>query len=142
MRHIRKDKKKLVTRYISKRKWFRRDLGKIQFVFACYFATQLIRLPEHDVKNRRKGKIFKGGWFVNYNFGKDDNGEFLDCLSVHRMTEDNLIRIRVDGTVEHFPTYISGMAVSGNPEEDDKSEAEYYSKMRKYHELIESRGLK
>ena len=76
----------------------------IESTFAKSFAHWDITLPEEDIKDKRNGHIQSEGWLIQYCFGKDENGEYLDYYATHKMTDDSHIRIYADGTQETLPT--------------------------------------
>jgi hypothetical protein len=63
---------------------------------------------------------------IQYCFGKDERGEYLDYYAAHRMTDDEHVRIYTDGQVEDLPALSSIRLVSKDPVEDKKLEDEYY----------------
>lgn len=71
--------------------------------FAASFAHWGLTLPIADVVRRRSGVLRRGGWVVQYLFGKNDRGEYLDYYSRHRMTEDGHFRLYADGSFEALP---------------------------------------
>ena len=93
--------------------------------FAKRFAHWKIRIPEENLKNRRGGYIQEGGWLIQYCFGNDGNGEYLDYYAAHRMTDDSHVRIYEDGTEESLPALSSMRIVSKDPVEDKRLEDEY-----------------
>jgi hypothetical protein len=71
--------------------------------FAANFGPWGLTLPIADVVHRRSGVLRGGGWVVQYVFGKDERGEYLDYYARHRMTEDNHFRLYADGTFAPLP---------------------------------------
>lgn len=63
-------------------------MKNIEKRFNDVFSSWDIRLPEKDVTNRRRGKIFEAGWTIWYLFGSDERGEYLDYYASHRVTTD------------------------------------------------------
>jgi len=93
--------------------------------FNRHFGHWVITLPEEDVKNRCSGYIQKGGWLIQYYFGKDGKGEYLDYYAAHRMTDDSHVRIRSDGSEETLPALSSWFLLSEDPVEAKRLEDEY-----------------
>lgn len=71
-----------------------------------------IVLPEEDMQNRSGGYIQNAGWLIQYCFGNDDHGEYLDYYAAHRMTDDEHVRIYEDGQVKNLPALRSMRLVS------------------------------
>lgn len=76
-------------------------------IFVKRFTHWKISLPEEDLKNRRSGHIQNAGWLIQYCFGKDETGEYMDYYAAHRMTDDSHVRIYDDGRVETLPAISS-----------------------------------
>ncbi len=93
--------------------------------FAKRFAHWKIRITEENLKNRRGGYIQESGWLIQYCFGNDSHGEYLDYYAAHRMTDDSHVRIYEDGTEESLPALSSIRIVSKDPVEDKRLEDEY-----------------
>lgn len=89
------------------------------------FSHWEITLPEEDFKERCSGHVQKAGWLIQYCFGKDDEGEYLDYYAAHRMTDDSHIRIRFDGSQEALPALHSWLFLSDDPVEAKRLEDEH-----------------
>ena len=46
--------------------------------FANHFAHWNFTIPEKDLKARNKGYIQNSGWLIQYCFGKDETGQYMD----------------------------------------------------------------
>src|SRR5688500_16927283 len=71
--------------------------------FNARFSHWQIKLPPDKVVPRATGLIQERGWSINFSFGTDANGEFLDYYASHRMTDDEHVRLRADGSSELLP---------------------------------------
>lgn len=100
-----------------------------------------INLTEEDMKNRSSGYIQDAGWLIQYCFGKDEHGEYLDYYAAHRMTDDEHVRIYADGQVEDLPALSSIRLVSEDPEEDKKLDDEYYQENQKVAKMLAEKGF-
>lgn len=109
--------------------------------FAKHFTHWRIKLPEEDIKNRKNGYIQNAGWLIQYCFGEDENGEYLDYYAAHRMTDDSHVRIYEDGKVEHLPALSSFRLVSEDPLEDKKLDDEYKEKNSKVAKMLSDKGF-
>ena len=49
---------------------------------------------------RRSGHVYAHGWHVGYIWGADDQGEYLEFLAQHRMTDDSHVRLYAAGRVQ------------------------------------------
>jgi len=110
-------------------------------MFAKVFEPWSIRLPDDDVRERRRGKINEAGWTIWYLFGSDEKGEYLDYYATHRMTSDSHTRIREDGTVEALPELEEMYIGSADPLEDAIRQAEYLRRNRKVARMLEEKGF-
>jgi hypothetical protein len=79
-------------------------LEKISKLFEDYFAHWHITLPPESLACRSQGEIHQeDGWQIQYLFGRDARGEYLDFYARHRMTNDRHLRIYEDGTQVALP---------------------------------------
>lgn len=113
---------------------------KISRIFASSFARWRLRIPAEDLVREKAGFIQKEGWLVQYCFGRDEKGGYLDYYAAHRMTSDDHVRIREDGSVENLPTMIEFCVV---PEAGDDGAAErrFYETNRKVAEMLVAKGF-
>ena len=79
------------------------ELPRIAAAFAEYFRHSKLTLPKSVRKRRKAGCIARKGWLIQYCFGKDERGEYLDFYSSHRMPGDDHRRLREDGRQEELP---------------------------------------
>jgi len=82
----------------------------IEKKFNEYFSRWKIILPRESIKERKPGTIKSHGWFIQYLFGSNNKGDYLDFYASHRMTEDDHIRLYSSGEVEDLPA-LWGMIV-------------------------------
>jgi hypothetical protein len=78
-------------------------MSKIHEVFADYFKNWGIKLPTDALEGRQPGEIRSHGWRIQYQFGTNDRGAFLDFYASHRMTNDRHWRIYDSGETEDLP---------------------------------------
>jgi hypothetical protein len=103
-------------------------LAVLENMFNERFAKQGIALPVDAVSQRARGKIRKEGWCIWFLFGVDDQGEYLDYYSSHRMVlGDEHIRLRTDGSEETLPSICDFRRVSSGPAEDAQLETEFFT---------------
>lgn len=81
-------------------------LERVKEVFDEYFTNWCISLPIDSLANRAKGEILQNGWRIQYVFGSDERGEYLDFYARHRMTNDRHVRVYGDGTRIGLPSEV------------------------------------
>lgn len=86
--------------------------------FADTFAHWNLTLPGDNLEGRTPGFIARLGWLIQFRFGEDDRGRYLDYYAAHRMTDDSHVRIREDGTCEDLPS-IRGFYCYAGPEGEE-----------------------
>ena len=97
-------------------------MEKIVNIFNNYFRRWNITLPENNIKERLSGFISESGWLIQYCFGKEDDKEYLDFYSSHRMTDDDHIRIYENGEKKDLPTFKIGYLVDCLDQEPIRSQ--------------------
>ncbi len=113
----------------------------IATTFAQRFTHWNIKLPEENLKNRQSGYIQGAGWLIQYCFGKDEKGEYLDYYAAHRMTDDSHRRIYENGIEESLDAMSSIRLVSRDPEEDKRLEEEYYQHNQQVTKELAKKGF-
>lgn len=86
------------------------------------FAHWKIKLPEENLKNGQSGYIQQAGRLIQYCFGEDENGEYMDYYAAHRMTDDSHLRIYADGREKALPTLNGRVLYSEDPVEAKRLE--------------------
>jgi hypothetical protein len=102
----------------------------IEEIFAKRFKNWNITLPKEKLKNCEDGFIHEAGWLIQYCFGKNENGKYLDYYAAHRMTDDTHRRIYEDGNVESLPALASMHLTSEDPDEAKRLEDDYFERNR------------
>jgi len=116
-------------------------MNLIADTFAKRFAHWKINLPEEDIKARRGGYIQNAGWLIQYCFGKNETGEYLDYYAAHRMTDDSHVRIYQDGHEESLPALSTFLLLSDDPIEAKRLEDEYEEHNSKVVEMLNEKGF-
>ncbi|MGD9911817.1 hypothetical protein [Methanothrix sp.] len=116
-------------------------MNRIGEIFAKRFEHWNLRIPEEDLDKRRSGFIHDKGWLIQYCFGEDEAGEYMDYYATHRMTSDVHTRIRADGSVESLPALLSMRPCSEDPDEDRRLEEEYYRRNREVERMLVEKGF-
>lgn len=113
----------------------------ISEIFNKHFCHWGITLPEESTKNRESGYIQDAGWLIQYCFGEDENGDYLDYYAAHRMTDDSQVRIYANGKVENLPALEGMFLTSEDPIEAKRLEEEHDERNRKVLEMLVRKGF-
>jgi hypothetical protein len=113
----------------------------IEETFANRFAHWKINIPEENLKARKSGYIQSEGWLIQYCFGKDKNGEYMDYYAAHRMTDDSHVRIYEDGKEESLPALSSYLLLSDDPVEAKRLKDEYEEHNREVVKMLNEKGF-
>jgi hypothetical protein len=116
-------------------------LHAIERAFAEYFRRWKLTLPHEDVRLRRAGFLTKAGWLVQYCFGNDARGEYVDFYACHRMTDDSHHRIRVDGSMEVLPALQARFLLPADPKEQKKAERAFVRENREIARMLVAKGF-
>lgn len=118
-------------------------MTKIEEIFAEHFARWAIRLPIDAVLNRERGVIQEQGWHIQYLFGKDERGSYLDYFASHRMTNDRHVRIYETGEIDSLPVYEEFMTFPDGASEAEKERIRkaYYENNQRVTELLKAKGF-
>ncbi|ART81214.1 hypothetical protein CBP31_00015 [Oceanisphaera profunda] len=116
-------------------------MNKIAEQFAERFAYWDITLASDSLKNRSAGNIKKAGWLIQYCFGQDDKGDYLDFYCAHRMTDDDHTRLYADGTKVELLALAGCRFSVADPDEDKRLEEEFLETNRKVAEELTAKGF-
>ena len=116
-------------------------MERIELAFAERFAHWGLALPKRNVQGRKRGTISREGWTVQYLFGSDERGEFLDYYATHRMTDDSHVRIYANGEAIFLPTIVSMFLVPPDPVEAEQARQAYVAKNREVAALMAEKGF-
>ncbi|AEG17853.1 hypothetical protein [Methanobacterium paludis] len=100
-----------------------------------------VYFAEKDIKDRCGGYIQDSGWLIQYCFGKDETGEYLDYYATHRMTGDSHVRMYADGREESLLTLSSIVKISEDPVEQKRLEDEHDKYNRKVVKMLVDNGF-
>ena len=110
-------------------------------LFAERFSHWGIEIPEEHVVSRRAGHFSEAGWLIQYCFGKDESGEYLDYYAAHRMTDDRHERIYADGRTKDLPALSTFRLCSPDPVEDARLKRKYDESNRRVTEMLVEKGF-
>lgn len=117
------------------------DLSHIESQFNARFRSWRITLPPEDVAARRRGRIRQAGWTIWYLFASDEQGEYLDFYSYHRMGGDEHVRLRANGEAELLPSLEWAFAVGADPQRAQTNEREFYRRNQEVSALLAAKGF-
>jgi hypothetical protein len=118
-------------------------LNTIKINFDEAFKNWEVKLPVEALTHRNAGEIQKSGWYIQYLFGSDENGEFIDYLAYHRMTNPRHKRIYENGDMKGLPVPMETYSFDPDtPGDQEKAEKEYYEYNRKIGEELEQKGFR
>lgn len=125
-----------------------RPLNRIQSAFAEFFSYFGHELPEEDVQLRRRGQIggedggdYGMGDVVQYLFGSNDRGEYLDFYCRHRHAGDQHWRIFEDGSTEQLDVPTSWRLSSDDPDRDARLKEEFYAENTRIYKMLRDKGF-
>ncbi len=116
-------------------------MRRIEEHFRQRFQVWRIELPREAVDNRQRGKILEAGWTIWYQFGSDEDGEYLDYYSSHRMTNDSHVRVHEDGRVESLESLDGMRPMSPDPDENARLEDEFWGHNERVSRLLDEKGF-
>ena len=116
-------------------------MRRIEAAFEEAFAPWGITLPPEDVARRQRGTLFRDGWAIQYCFGADSRGEFLDYYASHRMTDDSHVRLYANGDAVTLPSIESMYIAPPDPAAAKEAESAYLTRNREIAELMIAKGF-
>ena len=118
-------------------------MQKIAEIFNQRFQTWNIVLPPEALETRERGALQNAGWSIQYLFGEDEKGKYLDYYATHRMTNDNHVRIYEHGEVVRLEEPLEFMVFPANSteEEQEKIRQDYYTKNRQIYDELSKKGF-
>lgn len=116
-------------------------MGRIAELFAGDFAHWRLQLPAEALQARQPGHIQDQGWLIQYAFGRNRRGEFLDYYAAHRMSDDCHVRLYASGRREHLSALASAYLTSPHPEEARRLRAAYVRRNRRVARHLVAKGF-
>jgi hypothetical protein len=71
--------------------------------FSACFENWDIHLPKGALESAAPGGVSKAGWHIRWVFGSDEDGEYLEYLAGHRMTNESRSRLYASGEQRGMP---------------------------------------
>jgi hypothetical protein len=116
-------------------------MEKIKAKFEEMFKDWEIKIPDENYKTKEAGYVQKDGWLIQYCFGKEDDKEYMDVFSEHRMTSPDHFRLYENGDKKDLPIYQTVYAVDKDPEKTEKNKKEYYEYNEKVAQQLIDKGF-
>jgi hypothetical protein len=116
-------------------------MAKIEETFNRIFRHSDIQLPHDAVENGQKGNIRKNSWNIDYIFGQDENGKYLEYYTMNRFTNDHHERIYENGERAELPARYDWIFYGGNLTREE-AEKKYHEHNRKVDEYLDKMGLR
>ncbi|HWL65480.1 MAG TPA: hypothetical protein VNP73_05845 [Actinomycetota bacterium] len=117
---------------------------RIKAEFDARWESWGVALPEEDLTARRGGALrqVEGSGLIRYAFGKsEDDREYLEYYSFHRIGGDSHGRIYDTGEFERLDSLQTMYISSGTEEEVRRRKDEMYERNRKLLEDLHNAGL-
>ncbi len=108
--------------------------------FAETFATWELTLPRRNLERRTPGFLNRKGWLIQYCFGEDERGRYLDYYAAHRMTDNDHVRNREDGTCEDLPA-LGGGYFYARPEDEKEARRKSAERNRAVAQTLVDKGF-
>lgn len=113
----------------------------IASLFAKRFAHWDITLPAENLRSLSPGHLEKGGWLIQFCFGNDVDGAYLDYYATHRMTDGSHIRLHENGTRTELESLHGFFVTSEHPGEAARLEEEHLKTNRKIMDALVGKGF-
>jgi hypothetical protein len=116
-------------------------MNQIAQAFRADFANWGLEIPPEALASREPGFIQAAGWLIQFTFGRDSRGEYLDYYASHRMTDDSHVRLYETGRRQRLAS-IAGMYVtSSDPGEARRLEAAYLRRNKRVARKLAAKGF-
>jgi hypothetical protein len=114
---------------------------RVADMFRKRFAAWGLALPEADIGSRQPGYLPEAGWLVQYTFGRNRGGEYLDYYASHRMTDDEHVRLYDSGRIQYLATIRSAFFTSLDLGEAHQLELAYLRRNRRVARQLVVKGF-
>jgi hypothetical protein len=116
-------------------------LNQIAQAFKTDFAHWGLELSLELLKARQAGFIQAEGWLIQFTFGIDRRGEYLDYYACHRMTIDSHVRLYESGRRQNLATLSDFLIQSPDPVEAKRRETAYYRRNGRVARQLAAKGF-
>lgn len=116
-------------------------MNRIAQAFRADFANWGLEIPPEVLVSREPGFIQAAGWLIQFTFGSDSRGEYLDYYASHRMTDDSHVRLYETGRRQRLASLASFFVTSSDPREARRLEAAYLRRNRRIARKLAAKGF-
>lgn len=116
-------------------------MESIAEAFRRDFANWSLEIPVADLNARRAGFIHTQGWLIQYVFGQNRMGQYLDYYASHRMTTDSHVRLYANGRRQRLAVIAGMYFTSEDPQKAAELEAAYYRRNRRIARVLAAKGF-
>jgi hypothetical protein len=116
-------------------------MERIAQAFRDDFAHWGLEIPPVSLASRTPGFIQAAGWLIQFVFGSDCLGEYLDYYASHRMTDDRHVRLYETGRQQNLASLQSFFVTSSDPLEAKRREAAYLRRNRRVVRQLAAKGF-
>lgn len=116
-------------------------MDRIARAFRADFAHWGIEIPPASLASREPGFIQAAGWLIQFTFGRDSRGEYLDYYASHRMTDDSHVRLYAAGRRQYLASLASFFVTSLDPTEAKRLKAAYLRRNRRIARRLAAKGF-
>ena len=113
--------------------------------FNSAFAHWEIELPTDALSPGKVMLIVKRGWTIwtRFDISAENGREYLDCYSMHRMTNDSHVRWFADGQTETLPAigWSYGIPEGASKAEMDALRDKFFAENQAVEKLLEEKGF-
>lgn len=115
----------------------------MEAIFAEEFGHWGLFVDSEAVSTRTRGVVHREGWFIEYFFGEDINGSFLEYYARHRMTNDRHVRIYESGYVKGLDAFWDMIFYPSGASQEyiDEAEAKWQEHNKRVRADLESLGF-
>jgi hypothetical protein len=116
-------------------------MNQIAQAFRADFANWGLEIPSQALASREPGFIEAAGWSIQFTFGRDSRGEYLDYYASHRMTDDSHVRLYETGRRQRLASLTSIYVTSSDSGEAKRLEAAYLRRNRRIASKLAAKGF-
>ena len=116
-------------------------MNHIAKAFRADFKNWGLEIPPEALASREPGFIQAAGWLIQFTFGRDSRGEYLDYYASHRMTDDSHVRLYETGRRQRLASLAGMYVTNSNPEEAKRLEEAYLRRNRRIASKLAAKGF-
>jgi hypothetical protein len=116
-------------------------MNQIAQAFRADFANWGLEIPPEALASREPGFIQAAGWLIQFTFGRDSRGEYIDYYASHRMTYDSHVRLYETGRRQRLASIAGMYATSSDHGEARRLEAVYLRRNKRVARKLAAKGF-